>query len=226
MIARLALVALLLLVPSAAGAQGASILDFYRELQVAQPNGFPTYEIKPSPRGAVATGGLLYGERARVALVLDMARFYLRITDRGDGEGARGMVTEVAAWIDPDGAPLVGLSERGLKDGVPFAGRVRFYSRASGRWNLVTPQVWPALDEDLCGTGAEEVLEDTAAWEGLGRVVTLFPRTGTHAQAWCVAPSPAADTGATVVWAADTGRFARGAPLKGPPPWRTAPRPR
>ncbi|MFG1478853.1 hypothetical protein V5F53_09310 [Xanthobacter sp. V4C-4] len=210
----------LVLVPAAARAQGLNILELYRELQVAQPNGFPTYEIKPSPRGPAASGGLLYGERARVALILDVPRFYLRITDQGDAESAQGMVTEVAAWIDADGAPLVGLSEWGVRDGRPFAGRLRFYSRASGRWNLVTAKVWPKdLDQAVCGAEPREVAEDTAAWEGLGQVVALLPRRGTDIQAWCVGSSPVAGTGAAVVWDGGAGRFARGSALTGPPPW-------
>lgn len=210
----------LVLVPAAARAQGLNILELYRELQVAQPNGFPTYEIKPSPRGAAASGGLLYGPNARVALALDVPRFYLRITDRGDADTASTMVTEVAAWIDADGAPLVALSEWGVKDARPFGGRLRFYSRASERWNLVTAKVWPGdLDSALCQTEAKEVVEDTAAWEGLGQMVAVLPRTGTDIQAWCVGSSPVAGSGVAMVWDGARGVFTRGPALKGPPPW-------
>lgn len=210
----------LLLAPAGLRAQGLNILELYGELQVAQPNGFPAYEIKPSPRGPAASGGLLYGDRARVSVLLDVPRFYLRITDRGDADTANGMVTEMAAWIDSEGAPLVGLSEYGMKDGKPFGGRLRFYSRASGRWNLVTDRVWPRdLDAALCRSEPQEVLEDTAAWEGLGQMVALLPRKGTDIRAWCVGTSPVAGSGAAIVWDSAKSVFTRGAPLKGMPPW-------
>ncbi|WP_454916122.1 hypothetical protein [Xanthobacter sediminis] len=201
-------------------AQAPGIVDLYRELQVAQPNGFPAYEITSAPQGPVASGGLLYGERARVSLLVDGPGLYLAITDRGDADSADGMVTEMAVWIDADGAPLAGLSEYGVRDGTPFAGRLRFYSRASGRWNLVTDTVWPAdLDRALCRTDGQEVAEDTAAWEGLGRLVALLPRQGTDIQAWCVGASPVAGTGATLAWDRAKGVFTRGRELPGPPPW-------
>lgn len=212
----------LVLAPLAALAQDLDILQLFGELQVAQPNGFPSYEIKETRRGVTASGGSLYGPRARVDVVLDRPHAFLRLTDRGDGDGASTMVTEVAAWIGPEGAPLVGLSEWGAKAGVPFAGRLRFYSRLSGRWNLVTADVWPSLDMALCGTQPEEVAEDTGAWEGLGRLVALLPRTGTDVAAWCVGPSPRAGTGAMVNWDRTRGTFQRGAALAGPPSWPLA----
>ncbi len=214
------------LAPAVAFAQGPDILDLYRELQVAQPNGFPSYEIAASLAGPVASGGLLYGPRARVSLLLDKPRFYLRITDRGDADTADGMVTEMAAWIDAEGSPLVGLSEWGIKGGAPFGGRLRFYSRASGRWNLVTDRVWPQeLDATLCRTPPREVQEDTAAWEGLGSVVAVLPRAGTDVSAWCVGESPVAGAGASLLWNSARGSFTRGPALQGAPPWGSAPEP-
>lgn len=205
-----------------AGGQ-AGVLDLYRELQLAQGSGFPAYEIRGAGAKAKASGGILYGPRARLALTLDERNFYLRIDDRGDGDGASPFVTEIAVWFDAEGFPLLGLSERGLKAGVPFAGRVRFYSRASGRWNLVTQKVWPALDADLCRTEPQEVEETTAAWEGLGRAVALLPRQGTDPAVWCVGPSPVAGTGLSLVWDRAEGRFRKGEALPGPPPWPDAP---
>lgn len=207
------------------------ILQLYQELQVAQPNGFPRYEIAQGPGGGTVTGGILYGPRARLSLVLDQPRAFLRITDRGDADTADAMVTEFAAWLDPDGAPLVALSEWGERRHVPFGGRLRFYSRASGRWNLVTGSAsprptWPVdLDRTLCRIDPAEldempdVAEDTAAWEGLGVLVALLPRSGTDIAVWCVAPSPVAGTGAQMVWDRGAAAFRRGAPLAGPPPW-------
>lgn len=210
----------LLLAPAGARAQGPSILDLYRELQVAQPNGFPAYEIKLSLRGPVASGGLLYGDRARASVLADGTLLYLRITDRGDADTAAGMVTQMAVWLDAEGAPMAGLSEYGVKDGRPFGGRLRFYSRASGRWNLVTGTVWPeGLDGALCESGAQEVTEETAGWEGLGRLVALLPRQGANVEAWCVGASPRAGTGAVMLWNPAKGVFTRGPQLAGPPPW-------
>jgi len=210
----------LALAPVAVRAQGPGIVDLYRELQVAQPNGFPAYEITPSPQGPVASGGRLYGERARVSLLLDEPRLYLAIADRGDADSADGMVTEMAVWIDADGAPLAGLSEYGVRGGMPFGGRLRFYSRASGRWNLVTDAVWPGdLDRALCRIEGREVAEDTAGWEGLGQLVAVLPRAGTDIAAWCVGESPVAGTGAAMAWDGARGVFTRGAALRGLPPW-------
>jgi hypothetical protein len=221
---RLLLLLALLVAPAVGRAQEPDILDLYRELQIAQPNGFPAYEITLSPHGPTASGGLLYGERARVLVLLDVPRFYLRLTDRGDMDRADGMVTEVAAWIDSEGAPLVGLSEVAVRAGRPFAGRLRFYSRASGRWNLVTGQVWPQdLGADLCRGESPEVVEETAAWEGLGPMVALLPRNGTDIQLWCVGSSPVAGVGAAVLWTRATGSFARGPALPGPVPWAGKP---
>lgn len=219
------LAALAAAVPAAgaARAQKMGVLDLYRDLQIAQVNGFPAYEIAGSGTGATASGGLLYGERARLKLTVDEPHFYLRIDDLGDGDGATPFVTEIAVWFDAEGFPLLGLSERGVKAGVPSGGRLRFYSRASGRWNLVTGTVWPALDEPLCRTEPQEVDETTAAWEGLGRTVTLLPRVGTDPQVWCVAPSPRAGTGLALVWDRAAARFRQGKALAGPPPWPDTP---
>lgn len=215
----LAVVAVLLLAGGGVRAEPRGLLALYRELRTAQVNGFSPYEISGSGKSAMVSGSILYGDRARLALTLDEDNFYLRIDDRGDGEGATPFVTEVAVWFDSEGFPLLGLSERGLKAGVPFAGRVRFYSRLSERWNLVTDTVLPALDQDLCRTEPQEVDETTAAWEGLGRVVILLPRRGTDLAAWCVGPSPVAGTGLVLVWDRAQGRFRRGESLAGPPPW-------
>ncbi|MFG1180026.1 hypothetical protein [Xanthobacter versatilis] len=219
----LAVVAVLLLAGGGVRAEPAGLLALYRELQTAQVNGFPPYEISGSGSAATVSGSILYGDRARLALTLDEANFHLRIDDRGDGEGATPFVTEVAVWFDAEGFPLLGLSERGLKAGVPFAGRMRFYSRASGRWNLVTDQVLPPLDQDLCRTEPQEVDESTAAWEGLGRVVILLPRRGTDLAAWCVGPSPVAGTGMLLAWDRAQGQFRKGKALAGPPPWPDGP---
>lgn len=219
----LAVVAILLWAGGGARAEPRGLLALYRELQTAQANGFSPYEISGSGKSATVSGSILYGPRARLALTLDEANFYLRIDDRGDGDGASPFVTEVAVWFDAEGFPLLGLSERGLKADVPFAGRVRFYSRLSGRWNLVTDRVLPALDQDLCRTEPQEVDETTAAWEGLGRVVILLPRRGTDLAAWCVGPSPAVGTGLVLVWDRAQARFRTAERLAGPPPWPDIP---
>ena len=213
-----------LLVALCAGAAGAraqmpDILDLYREMQIARGDGFPTYEITEQDGAATASGGVLYGARARVAATLDRPQFYLRIDDAGDGEGASSFVTEFVMWLDPEGFPLVGLSERAVTAGTPFAGRLRFYSRASDRWNLVTREVFPALDERVCGTPPQDVDESTTAWEGLGEAVALLPRTGTDIEFWCVGKSPAAGTGMRVQWDRLRGRFTASERLAGPPPW-------
>lgn len=206
-----------------ARAQRLDIVDVYHELQVAQPNGFPAYEVSEKDGRATASGGTLYGPRARVTTTLDRARLYLRFDDTGDREGATPFVTEMAIWLDPEGAPLFGLSERALRDGVPFGGRLRFYSRASGRWNLVTDQVFPRLDAAVCQTREEELDETTAAFESLGRAITLLPRTGTDVQVWCVRPSPEEGRGVSVIWERGTGRFHQGPALAGPAPWPDVP---
>lgn len=205
------------------GAQQGGVLFFFRDLQIAQANGFPDYEISGEGAAATASGGRLYGPRARITLTLDPATDYLRIDDRGDGDGASTFVTEAAVWLDAEGFPLLGLSERAVRGGVPFGGRVRFYSHASGRWNLVTERVMPVLDEPLCRTPPQEVDETTAAFEGLGRAITLLPRRGTDLAVWCVVPSPVAGTGQTLVWDRAAGRFIPGPGLAGPPPWPDAP---
>lgn len=219
-----ALVVLMCLACGGALAQPASLLAFYRELQIAQGEGFAPYVIEGSGEGATVSGSILYGPRARLSLTLDEPGFYLRIDDRGDGDGASPFVTEVAVWFDAEGFPLLGLSERGLKGGIPFAGRVRFYSRASGRWNLVTDRVLPALDEELCHTERQDVEETTAAWEGLGRAITLLPRRGTDIEVWCVAPSPVAGTGLALDWDRAASAFRKGRALAGPPRWPDVPR--
>ncbi|MFG1358217.1 hypothetical protein [Xanthobacter pseudotagetidis] len=224
-IALLALLPALCALAPAAGAQKLDIVDLYREMQVARGAGFPTYEITETNGKATASGGILYGPRARITLTLDRPRFYLRIDDRGDDDGASAFITEFVMWLDREGFPLVGLSERGLKGGVPFAGRVRFYSRASGRWNLVTGEVFPTPDETVCGTAHEEIDESTSAWEGLGRAVAVLPRAGTDIAVWCVGPSPKAGTGALVEWDRANGRFRNGKALDGPPPWPDVPPP-
>ncbi|MEP9356570.1 hypothetical protein ABLE93_23815 [Xanthobacter sp. KR7-65] len=211
---------------AAAGAARANVLDLFRDLQIAQSDGFPDYEIRGQGVGATAFGGRLYGPLARVTLTLDVAQGYLRIDDRGDGDGAAHFVTEVAVWLDREGFPLLGLSERALRGGVPFGGRVRFYSHASGQWTLVTDRVMPPQDESLCRTEAQEVEESTAAFEGLGRAITLLPRQGTDLAVWCVVPSPVAGTGRALAWDRATARFTEGQRLPGPPPWPDAPAPR
>lgn len=220
----LRLLALLLgLAPAAVLGQGLDVLALYGELQVAQPNGFPHYEVTAGRGGARVSGDSVDGPRTRVDVLLDQPHAFLRLVDRGEGDGARTLVTEVVAWIDPEGAPLVGLSEWGSRGGVPFGGRLRFYSRLSGRWNLVTAQVWPSLDTPLCGTPPEDVTEEAAGWDGLGALVALLPRTGTDVAAWCVGSSPRAGTGAMVMWERARGVFQRGAALAGPPSWPLAP---
>lgn len=223
---RWALAAMLAAAAMPAAARPDGVLYFFRDLQIAQATGFPDYEIIGEGAAATATGGRLYGPRARVTLTLDPATDYLRIDDRGDGEGATPFVTEVAVWFDAEGFPLLGLSERAVRGGVPFGGRVRFYSHASGRWNLVTDRVMPALDESLCRTSPQEVDETTAAFEGLGRAITLLPRRGTDPAVWCVAPSPMAGRGQALVWDRAAGRFRPGPALDGPPPWPDLPVPR
>lgn len=218
------LLALLLFAGGSAAAQPVGLLALYREMQIAQGDGFSPYEIEGAGKGARVSRSTLYGPAARLALTLDEANFYLRIDDRGDADGAKPFVTEVAVWFDADGFALLGLSERGLKGSVPFAGRVRFYSRASGRWNLVTDKVMPVLDEEVCQTEHQQVDETTAAWEGLGRAINLLPRRGTDLEVWCVAPSPVAGTGIALVWDRAAGAFRRGHALAGPPPWPDAPR--
>ncbi|MFG1400564.1 hypothetical protein [Xanthobacter sediminis] len=205
-----------------ARAQELDILSIYRELQVAQPNGFPAYEIAPSPDGGVRIeDGPQGASRGHPALLLDAMGAFLRVTDGGAGDDA--MVTELAAWIDREGFPLVALSERGVRQGVPFGGRLRFYSRASSRWNLVTDRVWPKdLDFTLCRARGEEVTEETAGWDALGPMVALLPRAGTDIAAWCVGASPVAGTGAAIIWDRTTGTFTRGPALKGAAPWVAA----
>ncbi|WP_024278472.1 hypothetical protein [Xanthobacter sp. 126] len=215
--------------PAAVGgaeAERDGVLYLFRDLQIAQATGFPDYGISGEGAGATASGGRLYGPRARVTLTLDVPHGYLRIDDRGDGDGATPFVTEVAVWFDREGFPLLGLSERALRGGVPFGGRVRFYSHASGRWNLVTDAVMPSQDQSLCRTGPQEVDESTAAFEGLGRAITLLPRQGTDLAVWCVAPSPVAGTGRVLEWDRATAHFTQGQLLPGPPPWPDAPAPR
>lgn len=209
-----------------AGARRDDVLFLFRDLQIAQANGFPDYEITGEGAGATASAGRLYGPPARVTLTLDIPHGYLRIDDRGDGDGATPFVTEVAVWFDQEGFPLVGLSERALRGGVPFGGRVRFYSHASGRWNLVTDTVMPSQDESLCHTEPQDVDETTAAFEGLGRAITLLPRQGTDLAVWCVAPSQVDGTGRVLEWNRSAGRFAQGQILPGPPPWPDSPAPR
>ncbi|MFG1344793.1 hypothetical protein V5F59_07860 [Xanthobacter autotrophicus DSM 431] len=213
------MLAALLLLPFGGEAKASNILDLYRELQRLLPAGFPTYTIDSSKRPPSASGGALYGARARVSLVMDAANGYLRITDRGDGDEASGFVTELAVWTGPKGQPLVGLSEWGVKSGAPFAGRVRFYARAGGTWRLVTGRVWPELDRDLCQTEPQEVVEDTSAWEGLGRAITLLPRKGRTAEVWCVPPSPVAGQGMALEFDPAIGAFRKGPALAGPPQW-------
>lgn len=218
-----ALLALVLLTLAGGQAKASNILELYRALQRLQPAGFPTYTIDSSKRPPAAAGGVLYGARARVSLDLDTANGYLRITDRGDGDGAQGFVTELAVWTGPKGRQIVGLSEWGVKDGAPFAGRLRFYAPAGGAWRLVTSEVWPPLDEELCRTEPQEVAEDTAAWEGLGRAITLLPRRGQTAEVWCVLPSPVAGQGRAMTFDRTTGTFRKGEALAGPPHWPGAP---
>lgn len=206
-----------------ARAQELDILSMYRELQVAQPNGFPAYEIAVSPDGdARIEEGPPGASRGHPALLLDTLGAFMRITG-GGGAGDDTIVTELAAWIDPEGFPLVALSERGVRQGAPFGGRLRFYSRASGRWNLVTERVWPTdLDFALCRTRGEEATEETAGWGALGSVAALLPRAGTDIAAWCVGASPVAGTGAAIVWDRAKGVFTRGPALKGSAPWAAA----
>ncbi|MEP9347613.1 hypothetical protein [Xanthobacter sp. KR7-225] len=206
-------------VAAGARAQMPDIVDLYREMQIARGEGFPTYELAEPNGAATASGGVLYGARARVTVTLDRPRFYLRIDDAGDAEGATGFVTEFVMWLDPEGFPLVGLSERAVTAGIPRAGRLRFYSRASDRWNLVTREVFPALDLSVCGTRPPDVDESTTAWAGLGQAVALLPRTGTDIEIWCVGESPVAGTGRRVEWDRLRGRFAASERLAGPPPW-------
>lgn len=222
-LSRLAVAAGLLIAALGVGqAQGLDIVDLYHELQVAQPTGFPAYEVTRKDGGVTASGGILYGPRARISVTHDP--LYLRIDDRADGDGATPFITEMAVWLDPDGAPLFGLSERVDRGGVPFGSRIRFYSRASGRWNLVTDEVFPSPDESVCGLAPEPVEESTAAFESLGRAVALLPRTGTDVEVWCVAPSPSAGTGRLMEWDRAAGRFHLGARLDAPPPWPDLPR--
>ncbi len=199
--------------------QGLDIVDLYRELQVAQPTGFPRYELRVGPKGVHASGGILYGPRARVGVTLDRGHYFLKFEDRGASDEVEPFVTEFAMWLDKDGAPLVGLSEYALKGGMPFGGRIRFYSRLSGRWNMVTREVWPSLDQPLCGTEPEELDETTAAFENLGRAIAYLPRLGTAVEVWCVPPSPKAGSGERLDFAREEGRFRRGATLAPPPPW-------
>jgi len=194
------------------------VLALFRELQVAQPNGFPRYEVVETPAGPRAFGGVLYGPRARIAVVLDRPHAYLRLIDRGDGDGADTMVSEAAVWLDAEGAPLLALSEWGARSGRPFGGRLRLYSRASGRWNLVNDSALPAeLERRLCGAEPQQVAEDTSAWEGLGAVVALLPREGTDIAAWCVGPGPT--HGANLVWNRERAAFELGARREGTPQW-------
>lgn len=221
-LSRLACVAGLLVVGlGSARAQGLDIVDLYHELQVAQPTGFPAYEVVAQDGRVTASGGILFGPRARITVTHDP--LYLRIDDRGDGDEVTPFITEMAVWLDPEGAPLFGLSERVDRGAVPFGSRIRFYSRASGRWNLVTDEVFPSPDQSVCGLAPEPVEESTAAFESLGRAVALLPRTGTDIAVWCVAPSPAAGTGRMMTWERALGRFRPGAVLSGPPPWPDRP---
>ena len=157
---RLALaVSLLLSAVVPTQAQYLDILDLYHELQVAQPNGFPAYELDERDGPLVSSGPSLFAPDGHVTARTDEARLYLRIDD--EGGSAQDFVTEIAVWLDPEGAPLLGLSERMLKDGAPPGGRLRFYSRASGRWNLVTDQVLPSPAARVCHTAAVPVDEST-----------------------------------------------------------------
>lgn len=200
-----------------ARAQLLDVLDIYHELQVAQPNGFPAYDVVERDGVLASTGPSLFGPEGRLYMRMDKGRLFLRIDD--EGEGGEDFVTEIAVWLDPEGAPLLGLSERDERAGIPQGGRVRFYSRASSRWNLVTDQVLPSPEAAVCGTPKVPVDESTAGLKGLGTAVVLLPPTGTDLEVWCLAPGPDAGTGRMMTWERDSGRFHEGAVIAGPPPW-------
>lgn len=206
-----------------AQAQYLDVLDLYHELQVAQPNGFPAYELDERDGAPVSAGPSLFGAEGRVSARIDEAQLHLRIYD--EGKAGDDFVTEVAVWLDREGAPLLGLSERRLKEGVPTGGRVRFYSRASGRWNLVTAEVLPSPEANVCEAAETPVDESTAGFAGLGPAVVLLPRDGVDLEVWCLSPSAAAGTGREMIWKSALGRFERGPRLAGAPPWPDVPGP-
>lgn len=214
-----------MLLPLPAFAQDATILDLYRELQIAQPNAVPPYEITPDARGKNAVRILLpSAPTARIEAEYDAQLDFLRITRREEGEGkdekrARPIsdVLEMALWLDAEGAPLLGLSERRLRENVPVAGRLRFFSRASGRWNVVTADVAPALSSAICGK-PEGVVDDEAA-EATQPVAAYLPLQDTRISIWCLPPGASARRGITLDWNAGQGVFERGGLSDAPAPW-------
>ncbi len=223
-----ALVTALLLLPVPAVAQDETILDLYRELQIAQPNSVPAYEITPDERGKNAVRIRFPADPAApIEAEYEPRLDYLRITRLATGEGHDEKpgphirdVLEVALWLDAEGAPLLGLSERRLSDDVPVSGRLRFFSRASGRWNAVTGDVAPVLSSAICGK-SDGVVDDEAI-EATQPVAAFLPLQDTQVSLWCLPQGLPSGRGIALRWNVEKGLFEPNLLPAGPVPWLQA----
>ncbi len=215
----------LMVLPMPALAQEETILDLYRELRIAQPNAVPAYEITPDERGKNTVRILFPAEpAARLEAEYDARLDFLRIirlppvmgNDQTSGDHIR-YVLEVALWLDAEGAPLLGLSERRLQGDDPVSGRLRFFSRASGRWNAVTGDVAPVLSSTLCGK-PDGVVDDEAV-EANQPVMAYLPLKDAQVSLWCLPQGLTSGRGLTLVWNAGKGIFESGPLQAGPAPW-------
>lgn len=220
-----ALASAVMLLPLPVLGQEETILDLYRELQTAQPNGVPAYEITPDERGKNAVRILFPADpAARLEAEYDARLDYLRITRHETGKGANQThsasareVLEAALWLDAEGAPLLGLSERRLLGDVPESGRLRFFSRASGRWNAVTGNVAPALSSAICGK-ADGVVDDEAIEPNLP-VAAFLPLQDTQISLWCLPQGLSSGRGVALVWNVEKSLFETSPLPAGPAPW-------
>ncbi|MGQ3674647.1 hypothetical protein ACT6QH_03990 [Xanthobacter sp. TB0139] len=185
------------------------VVDLYEELKLAQPIAVPSYELPQAAEGLP--------EALAVNVLHDAGHDFLRIT-RQRGGGWEDVI-ELALWLDDEGAPLLGLSERQVEKGVPVLGRLRFYSKASGRWNLVTPQTVPDASVSLCKLPppAKDQLPEDAPFRPMG---FLLPQQGADLQVWCLHDAPAAGRGVWLRWNGAQADFSFGPALIGSPPWR------
>ncbi|MGE4373029.1 MAG: hypothetical protein AB7E29_09055 [Xanthobacter sp.] len=201
------LLCLVLLLPHPVRAE--DVVDLYEELKLAQPIAVPPYELPQAEEGLA--------EAQAVDVMHDTGHDFLRITRHLADE--REDVIELALWLDAEGAPLLGLSERQVEKGVPVLGRVRFYSRASGRWNLVTPQTLPDVSASLCKlppSAKDRLPED----EPFRPIAFVLPQQGADLQVWCLRDAPAAGQAMWLRWNGAQADFSPGPALKGAPPWQ------